>query len=70
MDLFIKYEINILYILNFFQNLYFQMRHIENEVIISKKIFFHKFLIDEKLILPTKDLNVLWYSEKKIDCLK
>ena len=36
----------------------------DREVIISKKIFFHQFLIDEKLILPTKDLNVLWYSEK------
>ena len=36
----------------------------DREVIISKKIFFHQFLIDEKLTLPSKDLNVLWYSEK------
>ena len=36
----------------------------DRELTIRKNIFFHQFLIDEKLILPNKDVNVLWYSEK------
>ena len=33
------------------------------EVIITKKIFLHKFLTNENLTLPLKDLNLFWYSE-------
>ena len=58
-----KLIFNILLIF-FSESVFSASESLDREVIIGKKIFFHQFLIQEKLILPKKNLNLLWYSDK------
>ena len=51
--------------LTLFPFLLFSNDFIENETIINETIFLDKFLLKKNYLSPSKDLRLLWYTEKQ-----